>query len=42
MFKHFKLFDHSIHARVNMLVPCNKINLQKKHGSTDNIHGQYT
>jgi hypothetical protein len=42
MFMHCKVFDHSIHAWVNMFVACNKMNLHKKHGSIDNIHGQYT
>jgi hypothetical protein len=37
-----KEFEHSIRALVHMFVGYKKINLDNKHGSADNIHGQYS
>jgi hypothetical protein len=42
MFMHCTVFEHGIRGWVHMFVAYKKINLHNKHGSTDNIHGQYT
>jgi hypothetical protein len=42
MLMNCKVFEHSIRALVHMFVLYKKLNLHNKHGSTDNIHGQYT